>query len=450
MRVYFYTLGCRVNQYETDAVRKLCECEGWTSVFSPETADIIIVNTCSVTGEADRKSRQQLRHMRKVNTEAVICAMGCQVEAATGRIEADVILGTRDKNLAVERIKEFIFSRENSTSPTPGFCMHVRPEVSKTDVYHEFGTVLSPEGTRAFIKIEDGCNNFCSYCIIPYTRGRVASREKQNILEEARTLATEGYHEVVLTGIHLCSYGRDRGEGPEALLRLIGAVAEIDGIERIRLGSLEPMSLTPEFIEGLSHIDKLCPHFHLSLQSGSDTVLKRMNRKYLTSDYEARVKLLREFFPHMSLTTDVICGFPGETETEFEETCEFVRRLRINKLHVFPYSIREGTVAAKMGQVPHEIGKKRTKLLTEVSAEAERSFAASFIGEEVAILIESISNEVPTGISEEKGVYYTGYTREYVRALVRFDSEECGRAWVGRIFTGKIKEIFTNCVVVDV
>ncbi|MCQ2482929.1 MAG: tRNA (N(6)-L-threonylcarbamoyladenosine(37)-C(2))-methylthiotransferase MtaB [Clostridia bacterium] len=443
MNVYFYTLGCRVNQYETDAVRKLCEEAGYVPVTSAKEADIIIVNTCSVTGEADRKSRQQIRHMRSVNPKAIICAMGCHVEVCDGKVEADVICGTKDKYLLVSKIKEYIASNCSGES----FVMHTRPEVSKSDVYHEFGTVLSPEGTRAFVKIEDGCNNFCTYCIIPYARGRVVSRDEQNILCEVKELANRGYREVVLTGIHICSYGKDRGEGPEALLRLVEKINDINEIERIRLGSLEPMSLTPEFIEGLSHIQKLCPHFHLSLQSGSDTVLKRMNRKYDCQQYEERVNMLREFFPHMSLTTDVICGFPGETEEEFNATYDFVKRLRFSKLHVFPYSIREGTVAAGMEQVPKNIAKERTGILTRFSSEAENEFAASFEGEEVTVLIEAAMTEIPDSLKE--GCFFSGYTEEYVHAAVRFDNEEEGRRQIGKTVHGKIIEIFNNLVVVS-
>ncbi|MCQ2533508.1 MAG: tRNA (N(6)-L-threonylcarbamoyladenosine(37)-C(2))-methylthiotransferase MtaB [Clostridia bacterium] len=443
MKVYFYTLGCRVNQYETDAVRKLCENSGMTSVDLPEEADVVVINTCSVTGEADRKSRQQIRHMRKVNPKAIICAMGCQVEAAEGKVEADIILGTRDKKLLPDRINEFCNSEEYITRTTTGFCMHKRPEVSKEDVYQEFGTVQSPEGTRAFVKIEDGCNNFCTYCIIPYTRGRVVSREEENVVKEVMELASEGFAEVVLTGIHLCSYGKDRGEGTEALLRLLQKINAIDGIERIRLGSLEPMSLTPEFIAGLKSINKLCPHFHLSLQSGSDTVLKRMNRKYNSSEYEARVNALREVYPDMSLTTDVICGFPGETEEEFNETYEFVNRLKFSKLHVFPYSVREGTVAAKMEQVPKSISKARTAVLNDFSSKAEDEFARRFVGRKVRVLVEANRSAEAEKLSGDSGVFYTGYTEEYVKVVIKFKDEAEAKKYVGRVIEGNLIEFLT-------
>lgn len=442
MKVYFYTLGCRVNQYETDAVRKLCENSGMTAVIKPEEADVIVINTCSVTGEADRKSRQQIRHMRKINPKAIVCAMGCQVEAAEGKVEADIILGTRDKRLLADRINEFCKTDAYKNRTTTGYCMHSRPEVSIKDEYQEFGTVQSPEGTRAFVKIEDGCNNFCTYCIIPYTRGRVVSREEDNILKEVEELSLAGFCEVVITGIHLCSYGKDRGEGSEALLRLLNKVNDIERISRIRLGSLEPMSLTPDFINGLKSISKLCPHFHLSLQSGSDTVLKRMNRKYNTSEYEERVKALRKVFPDMSLTTDVICGFPGETDEEFNETYEFVQRLKFSKLHVFPYSIREGTVAAKMEQVPKAVAKGRVAVLNEFSSKVEFEFARRFLNREVCVLVEANRSIEAERLSNDGSVYFTGYTEEYVRVVIRFKDEAIANNYVGKVIKGNLIEFF--------
>lgn len=447
MKIYFYTLGCRVNQYETDAVRKLCETEGFEPVNEPDIADVIVINTCSVTGEADRKSRQQIRHMRKINPKAVICAMGCQVEAANGKVEADIILGTRDKKLLATKINEFIKTEEYKNRNMPGFCMHQRPEVTTKDEYQEFGTVQSPEGTRAFVKIEDGCNNFCTYCIIPYTRGRVVSRDEENVIAEVKELVKNGFIEVVLTGIHLCSYGKDRGEGTEALLRLLNRINGIEGLERIRLGSLEPMSLTPEFIEGLKEVDKLCPHFHLSLQSGSDTVLKRMNRKYNSSEYKSRVEALREVYPDLSLTTDVICGFPGETDEEFDETYEFVKDLKFSKLHVFPYSVREGTVASTMEQVPKAISKERTSILNRFSNQAEIDFASSFIDRTVKVLVESTKCTEPD-LEGQEGVFYTGYTEEYVKVVVRFKDDDEASKYIGTVIVGKLIK-FLNLFAVE-
>ena len=314
MKVYFLTLGCRVNQYETDAARRLFLDNGHLNAGSPEEADVCIVNTCSVTSEADRKSYQMLRRMAKNNPDAVIVAMGCSSEISNGEVPADIVIGTRDKNSIVARVEKFMSQRENAELSHKS--SHIRPEVSKADEYHDFGTVLSPEGTRAFIKIEDGCNNFCTYCIIPYARGRVVSRSEESCIKEAEFLAESGYKEIIVSGIHLCSYGKDQGKDITALLDLLKKIDSVPGIERLRLGSLEPKSMTPEFISGLKTLKHLCPHFHLSLQSGSDTVLKRMNRKYTLAEYEDRINALRAEFPDLSLTTDIITGFPGESEEE--------------------------------------------------------------------------------------------------------------------------------------
>ena len=405
MKVYFLTLGCRVNQYETDAVRRLFLDNGHVVTEDASEADICIVNTCSVTGEADRKSGQMLRKMARINPETVVVAMGCAAEVATGKVDADVIVGTRDKNRILEILDEFF--RNNKGTELTHESDHTRPGVSQKDEYHDFGTVLSPEGTRAFMKVEDGCNNFCSYCIIPYARGRVASRDEASCVSEARFLVSEGYKEIIVSGIHLCSYGKDRGEDIMSLLSLLTRIDSIEGLERLRLGSLEPMSMTPAFIEGLAGLKHLCPHFHLSLQSGSDSILKAMNRKYDTSEYMKRVELLRSIFPGMSLTTDVITGFPGETDASFRETIDFVRKARFAKIHVFPYSEREGTVAAKLSQVPVSIRKERARELISISDELASTFARDMVGKPDSVLLER----------EEDGVW-TGYTGNYVKCFV--------------------------------
>lgn len=411
-KVYFYTLGCRVNQYETDAARELFISAGYEIVSDYQEADICIVNTCTVTGEADRKSRQHLRGVARLNPDALVVAMGCASEMADGELDADVVLGTRDKMEIVNRVEEFLAKRKALSHKSS----HVRPELSKTDVYHDFGTVVSPEGSRAFLKIQDGCNNFCTYCIIPFARGRVASRSKESIKEEVGELAAAGFHEVIVAGIEVCSYGADRGEGIESLLAVLQDVASINGIERIRLGSLEPSSLTPEFIEGLGKIRQLCPHFHLSLQSGSDTVLKRMNRKYDTALYLEKVALLRKLFPTMKLTTDIICGFPGETDEEFEQTYEFVKTCGIDKVHVFPYSVRKGTRAATMKQVDGVAKKERTERLRKLSDVQEELFAKAQLGKRHEVLVEEY---VDHGNGERYG---TGYTREYVKAFFKVEN----------------------------
>lgn len=418
MKVYFLTLGCRVNQYETDAARRLFLDNGHENVDSPEEADVCIVNTCSVTGEADRKSSQMLRRMAKNNPGAVIVAMGCASELKNGEVPADIVIGTRDKNTVVARVEEFLAKRDNKELDHK--TSHIRPEVSKSDEYHDFGTVLSPEGTRAFIKIEDGCNNFCTYCVIPYARGRVVSRSEESCVKEAEFLVENGFKEIIVSGIHLCSYGKDQGKDITALLDLLKKIDAIPGIERLRLGSLEPKSMTPEFIAGLKELKHLCPHFHLSLQSGSDTVLKRMNRKYTTAEYEDRVNALRSEFPDMSLTTDIITGFPEETEAEFAETIEFAKKLKFAKIHVFPYSEREGTKAAAMPQMDMSIRKARAKRLIEVSEKLEAEFSSSMVGNEAEILIEKIEEREGKLIAE-------GYTANYVRSFADVTGRELSR-----------------------
>ncbi len=403
MKVYFLTLGCRVNRYETDAMRRLFLDKGFEVTEDASEADCCVVNTCSVTGEADRKSHQMLRKMARLNPDAVVVATGCSAELADGTIDCDLIVGNREKNEIADRVLEYMKQqgkREHTAS-------HVRPEVTKKDEYHDFGSVLSPEGTRAFIKVEDGCNNFCTYCAIPYARGRVASRSFESCVEEAKFLADSGYKEITVSGIHLCSYGKDRGEDIMSLLKLLQAIDTVPGVERLGLGSLEPMSMTEEFIEGLAGLKHLCPHFHLSLQSGSDTVLKRMNRRYDTEDYTERVRLLRKHFPDMSLTTDIITGFPGETEEEFEETCLFARKMAFAKIHVFPYSEREGTAAAAMPQMDMSVRKARAAKLISISDELSAEFAAGMTGKTAEVLVETVSDGIPEG-----------YTANYVRTKI--------------------------------
>ena len=403
MKVYFLTLGCRVNRYETDAMRRLFLDKGFEVTEDVSEADCCVVNTCSVTGEADRKSHQMLRKMARLNPDAVVVATGCSAELADGTIDCDLIVGNREKNEIADRVLEYM-KQQGKHEHT---ASHVRPEVTKKDEYHDFGSVLSPEGTRAFIKVEDGCNNFCTYCAIPYARGRVASRSFESCVEEAKFLADSGYKEITVSGIHLCSYGKDRGEDIMSLLKLLQAIDTVPGVERLGLGSLEPMSMTEEFIEGLAGLKHLCPHFHLSLQSGSDTVLKRMNRRYDTEDYTERVRLLRKYFPDMSLTTDIITGFPGETEEEFEETCLFARKMAFAKIHVFPYSEREGTAAAAMPQMDMSVRKARAAKLISISDELSAEFAAGMTGKTAEVLVETVSDGIPEG-----------YTANYVRTKI--------------------------------
>ena len=436
MKVYFLTLGCRVNQYETDAARRLFLDNGHENADSPEDADVCIVNTCSVTGEADRKSSQMLRRMAKNNPDAVIVAMGCSAELKDGEVPADIVIGTREKNTVVERVEEFFEHREKKTLEHK--TGHKRPEVSRTDVYHDFGTVLSPEGTRAFIKIEDGCNNFCTFCVIPFARGRVVSRSEEACVKEAEFLVQSGFKEIIVSGIHLCSYGKDLGKDISSLLDVLKKIDLVPGIERLRLGSLEPKSMTPEFISGLKELKHLCPHFHMSLQSGSDTVLRRMNRKYTTSEYEDRVNALRSEFPDMSLTTDIITGFPGETEEEFEETIAFAERLKFAKIHVFPYSEREGTTAASMPQMDMSIRKARAKRLIEVSDRLAAEFASSMTGREAEILVEKITEKDGQLTAE-------GYTANYIRTFAALEGRNISKGeLVKGVITGSENE---NCFI---
>ena len=384
-------------------MRRLFLDKGFEVTEDASEADCCVVNTCSVTGEADRKSHQMLRKMARLNPDAVVVATGCSAELADGTIDCDLIVGNREKNEIADRVLEYMKQQgrhEHTAS-------HVRPEVTKKDEYHDFGSVLSPEATRAFIKVEDGCNNFCTYCAIPYARGRVASRSFGSCIEEAKFLASSGYKEITVSGIHLCSYGKDRGEDIMSLLKLLQAIDTVPGVERLGLGSLEPMSMTEEFIEGLAGLKHLCPHFHLSLQSGSDTVLRRMNRRYDTSEYAKRVELLRSRFPDMSLTTDIITGFPGETEEEFEQTCAFARKMKFAKIHVFPYSEREGTVAAAMPQMDMSVRKARAAELIKISDELSSEFAAGMTGRTAEVLVETASDGIPEG-----------YTANYVRTKI--------------------------------
>lgn len=427
MNVYFLTLGCRVNQYETDAARNLFIKDGFTIVDSPDKADICVVNTCTVTSEADRKSGQSLRKCARANPDSIVVAMGCAAEMKDGKIDADVVCGTKNKSQIVELVKEYL---ANHNGPHSHLSEHKRPDVSKSDDYHDFGTVLSPEGTRAYIKIEDGCNQFCTYCIIPFARGRVASRDFDDIIREANYLAENGYREVIISGIHACSYGKDRGEDVMALYRVLKAINDIDGIDRIRMGSLEPISLTDEFISSLKNVTKLCPHFHLSLQSGCDKTLKAMNRNYNCEQYKDRVNKLREVYPDMSLTTDIICGFPGETEEDFEETIKFATDVKFSKIHVFPYSVREGTVAAKMpDQINQNVKKERARELIGKSEEMENAFAKSLVGKKVRVLLETSKDGI-----------FEGYTEQYVRALVKTNAQK------GEIVEGVVTSCEGNTV----
>ena len=425
--VAFHTLGCKVNTYETEAMQQLMESAGYRCVEFGERADVYIVNTCSVTNIADRKSRQMLHRARKMNENAIVVAAGCYVESAKNKIDEDlsidIIVGNNNKNDIVNIINEYLQDKIKNK-----FII----DINKETEYEEFNISKINDHTRAFIKVQDGCNQFCSYCIIPFTRGRVRSRKMENIIDEVKSLSASGYKEIVLTGIHLSSYGVDfldesynkrmekltqTEESDEEfvtkneLLCLIENIANIEGIERVRIGSLEPRIIQENFIKSLSKIDKFCPHFHLSLQSGCDKTLKSMNRKYTADEFYEGVKLIRKYFDSPAITTDIIVGFPGETKKDFEESRAFVEKVKFYETHIFPYSIREGTKAANMPQVDGNEKVQRANILNEINLKNQKEFRASRIGKEDELLCEEIF--VKDGME-----YFTGYTKEYVKVAV--------------------------------
>jgi len=417
--ISFQTLGCKVNRYETDAVRQAFEDIGFQVLPDSESVDVFVINTCTVTAEADRKSRQMIRRAKRKNPDALIVAMGCQVELLKSASEADISVGTKNRLAVVAMVLEKIRGRDSALCahdfPENAFRTEKFPELQsienefhKTE-YQEFGSVLSQEETRAYIKIEDGCNSFCSYCIIPFARGRVVSRESNDILREAEELGSRGFHEIVLTGIHICSFGMDKGEGIEALSRLLYNLDQIPSIHRIRLGSLEPNSMTESFIRGLSKLRKLCPHFHISLQSGSDTVLARMNRKYSTQTYRSVISQIRLYFPAFAVTTDIIVAFPAETAREHEESIQFCREMGFSRIHVFPFSARSGTKAAAMlPKIPAGTASLRRDEFLQLSQELSNNYCSSLLGTIVEVLLET---------KDDKNSF-SGYTKQYVRVHI--------------------------------
>jgi len=406
--VAFHTLGCKVNTYETEAMKQLLTAAGYKIVDFEEKSDIYIINTCSVTNMADRKSRQMLHKARKENPEAVVIAAGCYVQAASEDIikdlSIDIIVGNNMKQDIVKIIEEY-YDNNNKVYMI---------DIAQTKDYENLHVSEIDDHTRAFVKIQDGCNQFCSYCIIPYTRGRVRSRKAQDIIDEVKELAIKGFREIVLTGIHLPSYGVDFIENSpiDNLLSLIMNISEVDSIERVRLGSLEPRVITEQFLEVLSKNSKFCPHFHLSLQSGCDETLKRMNRRYTTDEYYKGVELIRKYYPDAAITTDVIVGFPGETLEEFQETCDFVKKVSFFEMHIFPYSRREGTKAAKMpAQLTSREKSRRAEILTQIDDEMSDEFRKKRLGRHEVILSED-------KMMIEGNAYYLGHTKEYVKVAI--------------------------------
>lgn len=416
-----HNLGCKVNAYETEAMQHLLEEAGYEIVPFTQKADVYVINTCSVTNMADRKSRQMLHKAKKNNPDSIVVAAGCYVQTSEKEVlndlSVDIVIGNDRKHDLVRLLEEYSLDSVNDTVDDIN--------VGKHD-FEELFIDQTKEHTRAFIKVQDGCNQFCSYCIIPYARGRVRSRRFENVIAEVERLAANGFKEVVLTGIHLSSYGVDFEEAT-GLLELIQAVNAVKGIERIRLGSLEPKIVTEHFASELSKLDKICPHFHLSLQSGCDATLKRMNRKYTTKEYERGCELLRKYFVHPAITTDVIVGFPGETEEEFEQTKAYLEHIHFYEMHIFKYSKRKGTRAAVMpDQIDEQVKAARSEKLIALGHDMSKEFRKFYIGKNEEVLFEE---KAVIGDKE----YFVGYTKEYVKVAKKTDENLENQIVSGRI-----------------
>ena len=422
-----HNLGCKVNAYETEAMQHLLEEAGYEIVPFTQKADVYVINTCSVTNMADRKSRQMLHKAKKNNPDSIVVAAGCYVQTSEKEVlndlSVDIVIGNDRKHDLVRLLEEYSLDSVNDTVD------------DINDGKHDFEELFidqTKEHTRAFIKVQDGCNQFCSYCIIPYARGRVRSRRFENVIAEVERLAANGFKEVVLTGIHLSSYGVDFEEAT-GLLELIQAVNAVKGIERIRLGSLEPKIVTEHFASELSKLDKICPHFHLSLQSGCDATLKRMNRKYTTKEYEKGCELLRKYFVHPAITTDVIMGFPGETEEEFEQTKAYLEHIHFYEMHIFKYSKRKGTRAAVMpDQIDEQIKAARSEKLIALGHDMSKEFRKFYIGKNEEVLFEE---KAVIGDKE----YFVGYTKEYVKV-----AKETDENLENQIVSGRISGMLTD------
>lgn len=412
--VAFHNLGCKVNSYEMDAMLQDLRRHGYEIVSFEEKADIYIVNTCTVTNIADRKSRQMLHKAKKTNPEAIVVAVGCYVQSDTEGVRADAAV---DLMIGNNKKKDLVAILENYMD---GIEEESVIDINHTNEYEEMRLTGTEEHTRAYIKIQDGCNQFCSYCMIPYARGRVRSRRKEDILEEIRGLVQAGYQEFVLTGIHISSYGVDfkkEGMAEDNLLTLIQAIDKLAGVKRLRLGSLEPRIITEEFAKGIGELEHICPHFHLSLQSGCEETLKRMNRHYTPEQFYAGVELLRKTFEHPAITTDVIVGFPGETEEEFETTRAFLEKVGFYEMHIFKYSKRKGTRAAVMeNQIPEPVKTVRSNVLLEMEARDSAAFREYYLDKEVEVLFEEKKEINGQG-------YWIGHTKEYVKVAIPAEGE---------------------------
>lgn len=426
-KVAFCSLGCKVNQYETNAMAQKFIERGYEVVEFDEYADVYIVNTCTVTNVADRKSRQMLRRAKEINKDATLVACGCYAQVAKEELkkipEIDLIIGNNEKNDIIQIVENHIAQK--------GAEDLVSDVMYKLD-YVELGTTTYTEKTRAVIKVQDGCDRFCSYCLIPYARGHIRSRKIENVIEEIKKVVEEGINEVVITGIHIASYGRDfKGENI-GLIDLLEEINKIQGLHRIRLGSIEPTIITDEFVERLSKLDKICDHFHLSLQSGCTETLKRMNRRYTTEEFKAVTKRLRAKFPNAALTTDIIVGFPGETDEEFNTTYEFLKEIAFYKMHIFKYSQRKGTKAAVMpNQVDGKIKEERSKKLIELSNENEYNYNKKYIGKQVEVLFE-----------EREGEYLKGHTTNYIVVKHKTDKDDL----INKIAKVTVSEAKQDCL----
>jgi len=442
--VALHNLGCKVNAYELDVMQQMLEEKGYRIVPFDETADIYIINTCTVTNIADRKSRQMLHRAKKQNPDAIVVAVGCYVQTGQESVEKDdcidLAVGNNRKKDLVPILEKYMEERsEGKRDKTLGRKTIL--DLHEPVPYEEMTLKRTAEHTRACIKIQDGCNQFCSYCIIPMARGRVRSRKKEDILEEARGLAAAGYRELVVTGIHISSYGSDftdaghGGNFPDgaSLLDLLESLNGIEGLSRIRLGSLEPRIVTEAFVRELRCLEKVCPHFHLSLQSGCDATLKRMNRHYSAGEYYEKTEILRALYENPAITTDVIVGFPGETQEEFEETRAFLEKVGFYEMHIFKYSRRQGTNAAKLpDQVPDQVKAARSDVLLSLERQQSRQYRASFAGKELEVLTEE------QAVIDGKP-YMTGHTREYIKAALPGTEGAANRIVTGR-FGGFLRE----------
>ena len=427
LKVAFCSLGCKVNQYETNAMAQKFLEHDYEIVEFDECADIYIVNTCTVTNVADRKSRQMLRRAKEFNPQSIVLSCGCYELVAAKELEeipeVDLIIGNNEKNDIIQIVENYIAQK--------GAEDLVSDVMYKLD-YVELGTTTYTEKTRAVIKVQDGCDRFCSYCLIPYARGHIRSRKIENVIEEIKKVVEEGINEVVITGIHIASYGRDFKDKNIGLIDLLEEINKIQGLHRIRLGSIEPTIITDEFVERLSKLDKICDHFHLSLQSGCTETLKRMNRRYTTEEFRAVTKRLRAKFPNAALTTDIIVGFPGETDEEFNITYEFLKEIAFYKMHIFKYSQRKGTKAAVMpNQIDGKVKEERSKKLIELSNENEYNYNKKYIGKQVEVLFE-----------EREGEYLKGHTTNYIVVKHKTDKDD----FINKIAKVTVSEAKQDCL----